>query len=99
MKTDRGTLSADYKVSGGKLLRVMLSLEEDGACQRIASITITGDFFMHPENAIETLENALTSVVFQKKEILNVVKTFFDSGVEVIGAEPVDFVHVIMNVR
>ena len=98
MKTKPGTLSADYKVVGGKLLRVKLSLKAGDACQYIASITITGDFFMHPEHAIEKLEQALTGITFQKNRVQSVVKTFFDGDVEVIGADPADIVHVIMNV-
>ncbi len=98
MQTKLGTLSADYKVVGGKLLRVRLSLGDDGECQTIRSITITGDFFMHPEDAIETLEQALTGVTFQKNSVHHAVNVFFAGGVEVIGAGPADFVHVIMNV-
>ena len=98
MKTNRGTLSADYKVAGGKLLRVKLTLEESNTCLRIASISITGDFFMHPEDAIDALELGLTGTTFQENAVHNVVKAFFDGGVEVIGAAPVDFVYVIMNV-
>ncbi|MEM1753634.1 MAG: lipoate protein ligase C-terminal domain-containing protein, partial [Candidatus Methanomethylicaceae archaeon] len=43
------------KVEGGKLIKVKL-LEEKGI---IKDIKITGDFFAHPEEAIEELENIL----------------------------------------
>ncbi|MBI4995228.1 hypothetical protein HZC21_06380 [Candidatus Peregrinibacteria bacterium] len=46
---------AIYKVPNGKLLKVFL--EDFGG--KIVSIKITGDFFMHPEENIENLENAL----------------------------------------
>lgn len=45
----------DYKVNGGKLLRLEFELES-GA---INWIKITGDFFVHPENKITLLEESL----------------------------------------
>lgn len=43
-----------YKVPGGKLVRVRL---EYG--RTIEGVTITGDFFLHPEEGIDTLEESL----------------------------------------
>ena len=97
MKTNPGILSADYKVIGGKLLRVRISLESQGACEYINSISITGDFFMHPEQAIDELEQTLTGIIYQQNEVENAVNAFFDTGVEIIGAHPADFIHVIMS--
>jgi hypothetical protein len=99
MKTSRGILSADYKVAGGKLLRVKLSLDEGTESTKIHSITITGDFFMHPEDAIDELEHTLTGVIYKKDLVQTAVEAFFNSEVEVIGAGAADFVHVIMNVK
>jgi lipoate-protein ligase A len=97
MKTNPGILSADYKVIGGKLLRVRISLENREACQYISSISITGDFFMHPEQAIEGLERALTGIAYQQNEVEIAVTAFFETGVEIIGADPADFIHVILS--
>ncbi len=97
MQTMTGTLSADYKVAGGKLLRVEVKLGVEGEKRIIRSISINGDYFMHPEEAIEALEIALTGVIFQDHEIEQAVNRFFASDVEVIGAAPRDFVHVIMQ--
>jgi lipoate-protein ligase A len=46
------------KVPGGKLLKV--AVEYDGG--RIINARITGDFFMHPEDAVEKLEGSLRGV-------------------------------------
>lgn len=97
MQTKPGTINADYKVAGGKLLRVRLTLVGDVEPRTIGSISITGDFFMHPEEAIDTLEQALAGVSFQEQALLQAVTTFFVGDVEVIGAGPLDFVHVIMH--
>jgi lipoate-protein ligase A len=98
MKMKHGTLNADYKVAGGKLLRVALNLESAEEGLVITSITITGDFFMHPEDAIENLEDSLIRVPFQESEIHKIVDAFFKGDVEVIGANPEDVTRVIMNV-
>ena len=98
MQTMPGILSADYKVAGGKLLRVRLSLKDSDGQLTIQSISITGDFFMHPEDAIEKLEQALINVVFQQDAVHQAVNAFFDGNVEVIGAGPEDITHVILRV-
>jgi hypothetical protein len=46
---------AVYKVPGGKLLRV--SVEYDGGT--IREVRFSGDFFIHPEDALERVEAAL----------------------------------------
>lgn len=46
------------KICGGKLLRLSIAIEE-GPPQSIRSININGDFFAHPESAIEELESGL----------------------------------------
>lgn len=98
MGTNPGILSADYKVAGGKLLRVQLSLVGDANSRTIESIKITGDFFMHPENAIENLENELTGLPFTHECVERVVTAFFNTEIEVLGAHSPDFVYVIMQV-
>ncbi|TFG72773.1 MAG: hypothetical protein E4H27_02010 [Anaerolineales bacterium] len=97
MQTKTGILNADYKVAGGKLLRVIVSLGAEDEHRIIRSISINGDFFMHPEEAIEALEQALTGVVFQEYDVEQAVDRFFAGDVEVIGAGPLDIVHVIMH--
>ena len=44
-----------YKVPGGKLLKISLEPEDN----RIKSIRIMGDFFLHPEESITELEDGL----------------------------------------
>ncbi|HNR89462.1 MAG TPA: lipoate protein ligase C-terminal domain-containing protein [Spirochaetota bacterium] len=50
-----GRLEASCKPTGGKLVRVSLSL----AGGRIERIAITGDFFIMPESGVEDIEAAL----------------------------------------
>jgi lipoate---protein ligase len=96
MKTMPGSLSADYKVPGGKLLRVSLALDQSYDPPVIHEITLTGDFFMHPEDAIEELEERLVGVPWEAEAIRDRVSAFYASDVQVIGAEVDDVVHIIM---
>lgn len=92
MPTASGFTSADYKVAGGKLLRVRLRAA-DGVIQ---AITLTGDFFMHPEEAIEDLEARLTGAPLIEAALRAQVDAFFAADVQVIGADAADIVHVIL---
>ena len=101
MKPMHGTLSADYKVEGGKLLRVRLTTTSEdegseGGTRTIASITLTGDFFMHPEDAVEDLEARLTGAPLERNALRARVQAFYESDVQVIGADVDDVVHVIL---
>ncbi len=99
MKATTGPINADYKVPGGKLLRVTLELDESTDPAKIASIVLNGDFFMHPEEAIEELESRLVNVPLVVEALQDVVQAFFDTDVEVIGADVESIVHVILAAR
>ena len=111
MQPKHGIISADYKAEGGKLLRVQLNVADgpgqpqgiagqpQGIAPTIRWIKITGDFFMHPEEAIEELEAMLTNIPYTEAAVRAKVQAFFaqtPSEVQVIGAGVNDFVHVIM---
>lgn len=51
---------ATKKVSGGKLLRVQIEANKN----KIENISITGDFFLHPEEALVRIEKSLTGKTF-----------------------------------
>lgn len=97
MKAKPGILNADYKVKNGKLLRVRMTLNTGGSEATIESIAITGDFFMHPEEAIESLETLLLGTRWNAAALQEKVALFFSGEVEVIGARAEDFVHVILK--
>ncbi len=50
---------AIYKVPGGKLLKISADFEED----IIANVKVTGDFFAHPEDSIQLIEETLIGAV------------------------------------
>jgi lipoate---protein ligase len=93
----------DYKAAGGKLLRVRIAAAADAdGVTVIQSITITGDFFMHPEEAIEDLERLLTGAPLEEAALRARVQTFFagdasPEDVQVVGAGVDDFVAALLK--
>ena len=87
----------EFKVPGGKLI----AAEAEAEGGRIVRVKITGDFFMHPEEAIEELEVSLTGVPEDERSLEEAVNGFFGGrSIELIGVSPGDFVHVIrMSLR
>ncbi len=96
MQPTAGTLSADYKAPGGKLLRVRLTISRHTTPPVITSLRLTGDFFMHPEDAILDLEDDLVGAPLEAAALRERVQAFFDTEVQVIGAAVEDVVHVIL---
>jgi hypothetical protein len=85
---------AEMKVPGGKLLRATSTIK-DG---RIEEVRITGDFFMHPEEAIDELERRLRGVQLDEVAIRRAVEAFFMSvAPTVLGAAPQDFAEVVLR--
>ena len=81
---------AEYKVPGGKLLAA--EVEESGGS--LEKVKLVGDFFMHPEEAILGLEEALTGSPLT--EIEERVESFFgEEDITLYGVTPGDFAKVI----
>lgn len=81
---------AEYKVPGGKLLYA--EVEERGGA--LVKVKLAGDFFMHPEEAILGLEEALMGSPLE--EIDERVQSYFSEGeITLYGVAPGDFAKVI----
>jgi len=75
---------ASEKVAGGKLVK--LELELDGP--RIAGAKITGDFFLHPEEALAEIEGALKGMQLSTSEAeiaSSIAKVAEAKGVQMVG--------------
>lgn len=84
---------AEYKVEGGKMIRVQLSKRDS----KIENIKITGDFFLHPEKFIEELERALLGNYLDEKYLTEFIGTLFERRkVILLGTSPEDFARCIM---
>ena len=81
---------AEYKVPGGKLLVAETEVNEGV----LTTVKVMGDFFMHPEEAINDLEDALTGKKASK--IDEIVEKFFGGKeITLFGVSAKDFVHVL----
>lgn len=81
------------KVAGGKLIRAEVEFDE-----AIRKLKITGDFFMHPEEAIDGLENSLIGIAvsISKEELESEIKQFIEARqILLIGFSPADLAEVI----
>jgi hypothetical protein len=82
--------SAEYKVPGGKLL----CAETDVLEGKLLKVKVYGDFFMHPETAIEDLEEHLTGIGVEAIE--DSIEEFFGGKeITLYGVAAGDFSHVI----
>jgi len=73
------------KVPHGKLVKVKLTFDDT-----ITAITILGDFFLHPEDALVTLENSLVGLpVTDKKLIIETTQDIIAKhDIQMIGITP-----------
>ncbi len=85
---------SEYKVEGGKMIKVQLN-KDDG---RICAIKITGDFFMHPEELIEDLERSLIGCPLNETIIIETIRNFIEErGITLLGVTPEDFARCIIK--
>ena len=80
----------DYKVPGGKLLRVELELESGTVLRAV----VRGDFFAHPEEAFEAAEAELTGLPVDRlgKAALAL---FSRQPLRLFGASPTDIAQAL----
>jgi hypothetical protein len=72
-----------YKVPNGKLLKIFLNYDEKS--NLVKDISITGDFFAYPEEAIEIIENELKNTIMDRSELLEKIN-------EVIKKHNIEFI-------
>ncbi|MHA1770477.1 MAG: lipoate protein ligase C-terminal domain-containing protein [Candidatus Thorarchaeota archaeon] len=84
---------AQYKVPGGKLVKVSVTLLDD----TIQYVQFTGDFFLHPETVLADLEKFLVGKKGDETALSEHIDAFFrEHAVQVIGCSAQDFAHVII---
>ena len=84
---------SDYKVMGGKLVRVRM-IEENGT---VKSVQISGDFFLVPEDSLPQLEKVLKGATLEASEVKNLVNHFFETRhTQMLGVSSGDIVHALL---
>jgi len=84
---------AEFKAPKG-VIKVELEVSDD----KISRISISGDFFLYPEDALEKLERALVGVRADRGSLLEAVGRFYDStGARTPMVEPEHWVEAILR--
>ncbi len=84
---------AEFKAPKG-VIKVELELADDV----ISRVSISGDFFMYPEDALERLEQALVGVKADRESLLAAVQRFYSStDVQTPMVEPEHWVEAILR--
>lgn len=76
----------EYKVPGGKLVAVDLGVEEG----RIATAHVSGDFFLEPDTALESINRAIVGLPRSAtvKQVSSAVEEALDDDVAMVGFSP-----------
>jgi len=85
---------ARHKVPGGKLVTVKIKFGE-----RIDSIQILGDFFLHPEDSLEKIEKSLLGmeIASSESQLSKKIKAIVESEkIEMIGVTPESIAQTIV---
>lgn len=85
---------ATKKVIGGKLLRVKSVFGE-----RIESVQLTGDFFLHPEDLVGKIEESLVGIpVASSADVFleAIRRSVSENKIELIGIAPEDIVETLL---
>jgi lipoate-protein ligase A len=82
-----------YKVQGGKMIKVQLSSKVG----KIEKIKIMGDFFLHPEELIEEMEEMLIGSSLEESNLANSIRILLEKRkATLLGVSPEDFAKCIV---
>ena len=87
------TGAATRKIPGGKMVRVEVAYDA-----QIESVKITGDFFLHPEETLELIQQTIIGSVLplQKNELVERIdKLLLEQNAEFIGANVADLIDIL----
>jgi lipoate---protein ligase len=76
----------EYKTSGGKLVIV----DFDVLDERLANVAVSGDFFLEPPEALESINQALNglSISLDEDTLAAEIRSGLPDGVALIGFSP-----------
>ena len=87
--------TATRKIPGGKMVRVDTTFDE-----KVESVKITGDFFLHPEETLELIVNKITGNLLpldQEKIILEIETILDQQEAQFIGANAREIVNILVE--
>ncbi|MEM3420742.1 MAG: lipoate protein ligase C-terminal domain-containing protein [Candidatus Hadarchaeum sp.] len=85
---------SEFKAPKG-VIKVELSLSDDNT---ISKISLSGDFFIYPEEALEHLEKSLLGIKAEFSSLMSVIKNFYQkTGVSTPLIGPEHWVEAILR--
>ena len=81
--------NAENKIKGGKLIRIKCEIKED----ILNKIKFSGDFFLHPEEKLNELEDLLQGMKINEINT-NIINFFRKNNVILLGIKEDDFVNI-----
>jgi lipoate---protein ligase len=85
-------VSSSYKAAKG-IIRISLSV----GGERIEDLTISGDFILHPECAVEELEKGLRGELLVEETLRRKIQELFErQGIKAVGVSAEDFARALM---
>ncbi|HMR01141.1 MAG TPA: lipoate protein ligase C-terminal domain-containing protein [Candidatus Gracilibacteria bacterium] len=91
---------ATKKIPGGKLVSVKMETTSNGAATHISNVSIYGDFFLHPEDAITHVEQALQGLSTESSIQIftqEIEKALAEKSASFIGVTPENLAEIIVN--
>ncbi|MFW9965151.1 MAG: lipoate protein ligase C-terminal domain-containing protein [Candidatus Sifarchaeia archaeon] len=84
---------SSYKIPEGKLVKVKLQVSSG----QIENVKILGDFFLHPEETIVSIEDSLLGAPVDKNIIeLRISRTLTETNASLVGATAKDIAKAIL---
>jgi hypothetical protein len=84
---------SSYKIPGGKLVKIKLNISSD----RIKEIKVLGDFFLHPEETLLKIEEALIGLTADESSIEDTIERILaETDATLIGATASDIAKTIL---
>jgi predicted nucleic-acid-binding protein len=96
LSANHDIITATTTVKLGKIVKIKISYKRES--QIIDSINITGDFFMHPEETIEHLEQGLVGVKLEKEELKNKIQSLLKDS-EFYGFDIDSLTNIILDTK
>tara|TARA_B100001013_G_C24226141_1_gene291250 strand:+ start:156 stop:437 length:282 start_codon:yes stop_codon:yes gene_type:complete len=81
--------NAENKIKGGKLIRIKCEIKED----ILNKIKFSGDFFLHPEEKLNELEELLQGMKINEINT-NIINFFRKNNVILLGIKEDDFANI-----
>ena len=79
-----------------KAAKGLIRVRVESKSSQIANITISGDFFMYPEDSLWELEKKLRGTKTRREEVIQKISEFYRTGnVLTPGVSPEDFAEAI----